>query len=198
MSAQSRDPAWIRAAAVAFRRDESFARQLDAEDPLAAYRERFHIPRRADGQPVIYFCGNSLGLEPKAARAIIERELDAWERLAVDAHFKAESPWYSYHELFRETGARLVGALPGEVVMMNGLTVNLVRGHYVWSGRIQQVSKVAPIPRERGEYRNEHNIQARNERGRRCRRKAQTNSLKQVPGKQKQAGQEPCSDSAAA
>src|SRR5204863_481830 len=83
--------------AVAFRQDESFARQLDAEDPLAAYRERFHIPRRADGQPVIYFCGNSLGLEPKAARAIIERELDAWERLAVDAHFKAESPWYSYH-----------------------------------------------------------------------------------------------------
>ena len=125
MSAQSRDPARIRAAAVAFRRDESFARQLDAEDPLAAYRERFHIPRRADGQPVIYFCGNSLGLEPKAARAIIERELDAWERLAVDAHFKAESPWYSYHEIFRETGARLVGALPGEVVMMNGLTVNL-------------------------------------------------------------------------
>ena len=115
----------IRAPAVLFRRDESFALRLDAEDPLAAYRGRFHIPGRADGQPVIYFCGNSLGLEPKAARAIIERELGAWERLAVDAHFKAESPWYSYHEIFRETGARLVGALPGEVVMMNGLTVNL-------------------------------------------------------------------------
>jgi kynureninase len=104
---------------------ESFAERLDREDRLAPYRQRFHIPARADGRPVIYFCGNSLGLPPRTARAMIESEVSAWERLGVDAHFKDEAPWYSYHELFRDSGARLVGAGPGEVVMMNGLTVNL-------------------------------------------------------------------------
>ncbi|HMF14115.1 MAG TPA: kynureninase [Gemmataceae bacterium] len=105
--------------------DESYALEQDAADPLAAYRDRFHLPRRPDGSSVIYFCGNSLGLQPKSTRAIIERELDDWARLGVSGHFKEECPWYSYHELFRESGARLVGALPGEVVMMNSLTVNL-------------------------------------------------------------------------
>jgi kynureninase len=105
--------------------DESLARRLDGEDPLAACRRRFHIPAGANGEPVIYFCGNSLGLPPTTARAMIATELDAWERLGVDAHVKDETPWYSYHELFRESAARLVGAIPAEVVMMNGLTVNL-------------------------------------------------------------------------
>lgn len=104
---------------------EAFARSLDAQDPLARFRERFHIPRGADGRPLIYFCGNSLGLMPAQARALVEQELDDWARLGVDAHFDAKSPWYSYHESFREPGARLVGARPGEVVMMNSLTVNL-------------------------------------------------------------------------
>ncbi len=108
-----------------FQPDEAFARNLDAADPLSHYRDSFHIPRRADGQPVIYFCGNSLGLQPKAARKLVEQELDDWARLAVDAHFQGKTPWYSYHEVFRESGARLVGARPGEVVMMNSLTVNL-------------------------------------------------------------------------
>jgi kynureninase len=108
-----------------FRPDESCALRLDREDPLAPYRDRFHVPKRADGEPVVYLCGNSLGLQPKAARALVQRELDDWAALGVEAHFKPEAPWYSYHELFRETGARLVGALPGEVVMMNSLTVNL-------------------------------------------------------------------------
>jgi kynureninase len=98
---------------------------LDAADPLARYREQFHVPRRADGKPVIYFCGHSLGLQPKAVRGLIEQELDDWADLGVEGHFKERTPWYSYHELFREAGARLVGARPGEVVMMNSLTVNL-------------------------------------------------------------------------
>ncbi len=108
-----------------FKNEESYALQLDAEDSLKSYRERFHIPRRRGGEPVIYFCGNSLGLQPKSARARVEREMDDWADSAVDAHFKSDSAWYPYHELFRETGARLVGARPGEVVMMNSLTVNL-------------------------------------------------------------------------
>jgi len=108
-----------------FSTDEELALRLDRENPLAAHRDRFHIPRRADGSPVIYFCGNSLGLQPKSVRERVGEDLDAWARLAVDAHFKAAAPWYSYHEQFRDGGARLVGARPGEVVMMNGLTVNL-------------------------------------------------------------------------
>ncbi|MCP4246842.1 MAG: kynureninase [bacterium] len=105
--------------------DESFARQLDAEDPLRAERDGFHIPTGPDGTPVIYFCGNSLGLQPKGVSAMLDQELRDWAELGVDAHFEGQTPWYSYHEVFRETGARLVGAEPGEVVMMNSLTVNL-------------------------------------------------------------------------
>jgi len=105
--------------------DLDFARQFDAADPLRHYREQFLVPRRPDGQAIIYFCGHSLGLQPRAVRAIVEQELDDWAAQAVDAHFKGRTPWYSYHETFRDTGARLVGAHPGEVVFMNSLTVNL-------------------------------------------------------------------------
>jgi len=108
-----------------FRDDESFARQADVRDPLGSYRERFHIPSRAEGSEIVYLCGNSLGLQPKAARRLVEREIEDWARLGLEGHFEARTPWYSYHEVFRETGARLVGARPGEVVMMNSLTVNL-------------------------------------------------------------------------
>ena len=104
---------------------ESFARRLDEQDALAPYRDRFRIPAGPDGRDAVYLCGNSLGLQPKDVGARIEQELRDWARLAVDAHFKGATPWYSYHEVFREPGARLVGARPGEVVMMNGLTTNL-------------------------------------------------------------------------
>jgi kynureninase len=108
-----------------FQPDESFARHLDRADPLSRFRDLFHIPRQADGRPVVYFCGHSLGLQPKAVRALLDQELDDWAQLAVAAHFRGKTPWYSYHEVFRESGARLVGGQPGEVVMMNALTVNL-------------------------------------------------------------------------
>jgi kynureninase len=108
-----------------YQAEESFAHRQDAADPLRHFREQFHIPRRADGRPVLYFCGHSLGLQPRGVRALIEGELDAWARLGVEGHFQGEHPWYSYHENFRDTGARLVGAQPGEVIFMNSLTVNL-------------------------------------------------------------------------
>jgi kynureninase len=108
-----------------FAPDESFARQLDAADPLRSFRDAFHIPSRADGRRVIYFCGHSLGLQAKTARALVEEELDVWAADAVEAHFRGAAPWYSYHETVRDAGARLVGARPGEVVFMNSLTVNL-------------------------------------------------------------------------
>jgi len=108
-----------------FSADEEFARQLDAEDPLRHFRERFHLPFGANGKPVIYLAGNSLGLMPKAARQIVEQELDDWAKLAVDAHLDGATPWYSYHETLRQPTARLVGAQPNEVICMNSLTVNL-------------------------------------------------------------------------
>lgn len=110
---------------VDYQPDEDFAKRLDAEDPLRGFRERFCIPAGPDGKPVIYFCGNSLGLMPSDSRKLVQEELESWANFGVDAHFKGRRPWYSYHEQFRESGARLVGALPGEVVMMNSLTVNL-------------------------------------------------------------------------
>ena len=108
-----------------FSSDEDFARQLDAEDPLRHFRERFHLPLGPDGNPLIYLAGNSLGLMPKSARQIVEQELDDWAKLAVDAHLDGATPWYSYHETLREPTARLVGARPNEVICMNSLTVNL-------------------------------------------------------------------------
>jgi len=105
--------------------DLESARALDRADPLSRFRERFAIPRRPDGREVRYFCGNSLGLMPRSAPAEVEQELRDWAELAVGGHFAAKNPWFSYHERFREAGARLVGALPSEVVYMNTLTVNL-------------------------------------------------------------------------
>jgi kynureninase len=110
--------------------EESFAQELDRKDPLRECRELFHIPRAvAVGgglqDPAVYLTGNSLGLMPKATRAAIEQELADWELLAVEAHMAGKNPWFSYHEIFREPGARLVGGIPGEVVMMNSLTANL-------------------------------------------------------------------------
>ena len=102
----------------------SFAAEMDAADPLARYREQYHIPV-IHGKQALYFTGNSLGLQPKAARAVVEQELDDWAQWGVEGHFHAKHPWFSYHELFTEGAAQLVGARPEEVVLMNGLTVNV-------------------------------------------------------------------------
>src|SRR5665213_3376315 len=104
---------------------EAQALALDARDPLASFRDEFLIPRNADGSEQVYFCGNSLGLQPRAARDALIDELDDWQNFAVEAHFRGKHPWMPYHELVRDDLAAIVGALPGEVVAMNSLTVNL-------------------------------------------------------------------------
>jgi kynureninase len=101
------------------------AAELDRDDPLVHLRERFHVPRTADGREVAYLCGNSLGLAPRRARESVDRELLAWEQLGVEGHFKSERPWVSFHELFTDPLCRIVGGQPHEVVAMNTLTVNL-------------------------------------------------------------------------
>jgi kynureninase len=103
---------------------ESYAQAQDAADPLRIFRDEFHIPRH-DGSDQAYFCGNSLGLQPRGARAMVEEVLDKWARDAVEGHFTEPAPWMPYHELVREPLARLVGANPSEVVAMNSLTANL-------------------------------------------------------------------------
>ncbi|MCB2409199.1 kynureninase [Hymenobacter lucidus] len=102
-----------------------FAAELDAQDALRDFRNRFHIPLTPEGRSTVYLCGNSLGLQPKAARAAVEAEFESWEKQGVEGHFHGTSPWMHYHETLTASTARLVGAKPVEVVVMNNLTTNL-------------------------------------------------------------------------
>ncbi|MGV3525229.1 MAG: kynureninase [Candidatus Sericytochromatia bacterium] len=108
-----------------YRASRDFAQLMDQNDALREYRGRFHIPPGQQRAEVIYFCGHSLGLQPRLARDLVNNELDVWETLAVRGHFEGPHPWKYYHELLTDSSARLVGALPSEVVVMNSLTVNL-------------------------------------------------------------------------
>ncbi len=110
---------------IIYRNDEAFAIEMDSQDQLANYRNLFHFPKDANGKPVLYFCGNSLGLQPKSVRTYIEQELKDWEEHGVEGHFQAKHPWMHYHEFLTEKMANVVGAKPIEVVVMNSLTVNL-------------------------------------------------------------------------
>jgi kynureninase len=105
--------------------DASYVRRLDSEDTLARFRKQFHIPKTKSGGDCIYLCGNSLGLQPKGVESAVRQELDDWKTLGVEGHFHARHPWMPYHELLAALAAGVVGAQPLEVVMMNGLTVNL-------------------------------------------------------------------------
>lgn len=98
---------------------------LDECDPLADFRERFFIPKTKAGEDCIYLCGHSLGLQPRSAQAHVEQEMNDWARLAVEGHLHGLNPWLTYHRLLTDQTAALVGAFPGEVVVMNSLTVNL-------------------------------------------------------------------------
>ena len=101
-----------------------FALAMDARDPMRSYRAEFIFPQH-DGRPVLYFCGNSLGLQPKAVRQALMDELDQWGTHAVEGHFRGERPWMYYHKFLQPQSADLVGAKEQEVVVMNTLTTNL-------------------------------------------------------------------------
>lgn len=109
---------------MAYENTLAFAQARDAADALRGFRTEFHFPQH-EGRDVLYFTGNSLGLQPKAAADALKQELDDWARFGVEGHFHAKHPWYSYHEELTPSLARLVGALPEEVVAMNQLTSNL-------------------------------------------------------------------------
>jgi kynureninase len=105
--------------------DAAGAAARDASDPLASFAAEFHHPFDDSGRRLVYLCGHSLGLQPKAAAHYVEQELKDWQRLGVLGHHVAGRPWIRYHEEAAAPLAALVGAEPGEVVAMNSLTVNL-------------------------------------------------------------------------
>ncbi len=101
----------------------AFSLDLDERDTLSVYRERFFLPEK-NGKPLIYFCGNSLGLQPRTVSEKITQELKDWQEQAVEGHLHGKNPWFYYHHFFEEA-SEVVGALPDEVVLMNSLTVNI-------------------------------------------------------------------------
>lgn len=105
--------------------NEDYARGLDASDPLAGFRSRFELPATAGGTPRVYLLGNSLGPLPRATRADLASELDAWAGRGVESYFEAPSNWYDADARYRGVMSRIVGAEVDEVALMNGLTVNL-------------------------------------------------------------------------
>lgn len=110
---------------IIFESDQFFAREMDAEDLLKHFREKFYVPKQESGEDVLYFTGNSLGLQPKTTKSYIEQELKDWETFGVEGHFHAKNPWMPYHEFVADGLAKIVGAKKPEVVAMNSLTANL-------------------------------------------------------------------------
>lgn len=104
--------------------ERSFAQQFDQQDPLKDFRQEYLFPQH-QGRDCLYFCGNSLGIQPKGAMDALRTEMDRWRELGVEGHFEGELPWTEYHKALTEPSAHIVGARPEEVIIMNTLTVNL-------------------------------------------------------------------------
>lgn len=107
-----------------FENSLDYAQKMDAVDPLKSFREKFLFPTFHDSE-VVYFTGNSLGLQPKSTQEYIQKELDAWAKYGVEGHFLAEKPWFAYHEFLTDKLAKIVGAKHKEVVVTHSLTTNL-------------------------------------------------------------------------
>lgn len=135
-----------------FESTPAFAQQQDINDPLRSFRYKFHIPKR-NKKDVIYFCGNSLGLQPKNVVEELEVELKSWKNLAVEGHFNGERPWVDYHQNSKNALAKLVGAKPLEVVSLNNLTSNL---HFLLASFYQPEGERVKIMIEGGAFPSDH------------------------------------------
>lgn len=109
---------------MSFQNTTEFAKELDANDPLKSFRQKFFIPQH-DGKDCVYLTGNSLGLQARTTSQYVQQELDDWAKLGVEGHFQAKNPWMPYHEIFPKQLSKIVGCKETEVVVMNQLTVNL-------------------------------------------------------------------------
>ena len=105
-----------------FDSNKSFAKKEDIKDQLKHFREKFYIPKNKNKENLIYFCGNSLGLQPKAVPEVLKKELEVWQEKGV---LGQEDRWINYHERLTNSSASVVGAKASEVVIMNALTVNI-------------------------------------------------------------------------
>ncbi|MFK7956444.1 MAG: kynureninase [Lysobacterales bacterium] len=130
----------------------AFARECDGADPLASFRDQFHRPQH-DGKDLLYFTGNSLGLQPVACRDAVEHELARWAALGVEGHFSEQDPWFTCHRKLAGPSARLVGAKESEVVCMNSLTTNLhllfVSFYRPTAERFKIISEAGMFPSDR-------------------------------------------------
>ncbi len=109
---------------IRFEGNKAFALEMDSKDELRNFRNQYHIPKK-EGKDAIYFCGNSLGLQPKNAAGLVENEMNRWRDLGVEGHFKGEWPWTQYHKAVVHAAMDIVGAKEEEIIHMNTLTVNL-------------------------------------------------------------------------
>ena len=109
---------------IRFEGNKTFALEMDSKDELRNFRDQYHIPKK-EGKDAIYFCGNSLGLQPKEAAGLVENEMNRWRDLGVEGHFKGEWPWTQYHKAVVHAAMDIVGAKEEEIIHMNTLTVNL-------------------------------------------------------------------------
>ncbi|MBS1664676.1 MAG: kynureninase [Bacteroidetes bacterium] len=101
-----------------------YALQKDREDKLSSFRSRFYFPQH-NGRDAIYFCGNSLGLQPRSTAEYFHQDLKDWQDMAIDGYWKAHIPWMTYPQSMLPILSRIVGAGENEVTVMNALTVNL-------------------------------------------------------------------------
>ena len=131
-----------------YRFSEDFALEMDDKDPLKGFQTRFYFPK-VDGREAIYFCGNSLGLQPKSAQAYIQKELDNWADMAVDGHFHGEDAWYHIRKKSKPALAEIVGAHEHEVVAMNNLSSNL---HFLMVSFYQPTKQKFKIITEAGAF----------------------------------------------
>nr|WKN37908.1 kynureninase [Tunicatimonas sp. TK19036] len=125
----------------------------DQEDELRDFRNQFHIPTNAQGKEIIYFCGNSLGLQPKSVSSAVEEELKKWRTKGVEGHFDEPNPWWTYHKQLKKPLAHLTGAKEHEVVVMNNLTTNL---HLLMASFYRPTSERYKILIEAGAFPSDH------------------------------------------
>ncbi len=133
---------------VSFSTDIAFAQQMDEQDELRSFRNEFYFPEK-DGKPMIYFCGNSLGLQSKQAKQAIEQELTDWRTYAVEGYWKANTPWLYYQQSFENALATIVGCQTNEVTVMNTLTVNL---HFMMASFYRPTTERYKIIMEAGAF----------------------------------------------
>jgi kynureninase len=106
------------------------AAELDRTDALASMRAQFHVPTfepsaGAARREQLYFTGNSLGLQPKLTRTLVDEELASWAAHGVEGHFVGARPWVDTDAFLLQELAEMVGAHADEVAVMNSLTTNL-------------------------------------------------------------------------